>query len=391
MLLEQLGLIDNPFKVAVSEREPAESFGSVYVDPFDGAAEPLLEWLGQPRSQVVLADYGMGKTATSLALTYTLRGAYTQGPTLHVRYTPMVSTVAADPEAWAQHCFTGLVRELTIDLLVQFFERFGAWGGSGRTMTEAEQQALTRQLRAAPQSLRRAISDLSNGRVRRERLWGNLRITVRPEVLSDEWLSMLRDQVTPAFAEPPVACSLDEAVADARTLGFDAIFVALDAADDATQDPGVIVQLLRPLLERLPEWHGKQLFLKAFLPSVVDKKLIAEYKDDFNRLTPPVEVATIAPISPLQLSAILAARLRAVAAHSGSISSLDWLRGPDIRGSIQDALTERAGGSPRRAIELADELLRFHEANGFADQGRLTLTNAEWQQFLAETAAPPPH
>lgn len=400
MLLELLGLSTNPFSSSVSERDQADRFAAMYVDPRDPEIADesgdlpllLLDQLLQPKSHIVLADYGMGKTATSYALEYALRSAYTGQPTLHVRFTPHVADVSDD---WPIHCLKRLTAELTIDLLIQFFERFGEWGGAQRALTPTLQAVLTRRLAAAPESLRNAIRAIVRGHASPSLLWKRLRPTVRQEILSDEWRALLKTQID-LLPDPPtpiptgdhpdtietVVHHLAAACADARQLGFANIVITVDAVDDHTTDTRRILDVVRPLLDRLPTWQAEQIFLNIFLPVSLHDVISIEYSSLFYGLTPLAELATIPQSSPRHLSEILAIRLRNAAAHDGAMSSLDWLKGADVADSIQDQIVYLAAGSPRRVIELADALLRFHEEHGFQDHQRLTLTATEWQQFV---------
>src|SRR5262249_14443771 len=77
-LVAAMGLRYDPLVTSVSESDAAPDFGEIYVDP----RPSLLDLLKHRTSALVFADYGMGKTATRLALEYALRNSYEGQPPL---------------------------------------------------------------------------------------------------------------------------------------------------------------------------------------------------------------------------------------------------------------------------------------------------------------------
>lgn len=386
----------DPFKVAVSESDAAFNFARIYVDPplvepQPGLRqEPLRERLKAPRHSFVFANYGMGKTATSLALAYELREAYGHNapPTLHVTYQPgFRGTAPASPEAARQQHLAQIARHTTTDLVIQTLERLSERLGGAETLTLAERTALARQLNAAPQSLRLVLRHLASGKAQPDKLWGVLRPTVRPEIATAGWFADVRALVAPYLTGTTSTITLDDIIADARALGFGPIFISLDALDDATLSAEVLRQRIEPLLPLLPTWQNIGMYFKCFLPVGLSAYFESEFRKQYAFLTPFPDLATIADSTPEHLMEILDRRLQAATTADSYLKSLDDLRGPDVRASITQTLAEAAGGSPRDVLELAARLVEFHSNHGYTDGKRPWINADEWLAFLREIDA----
>lgn len=385
-LIDALHLIHDPFRSSVSESEVSADFASIYVEPQtsrDSGEDSLLDWLRQERSSFLFADYGMGKSATRLALEYTLRNDYTSTPTLVVRYLPSVDQQlpVADLRRHHEH---QIAAEMTVDLLVQFFERLSERAGGPNQISPTEAEALGRVIRASPGSFQRVLGRIVRGSVKPAHIWGGQRLAARPEIVTKAWLDGMRRIITPALVGPPGPRVWQQLVADARALGFHSVFLTLDAVDEYSASPAAHRDLIDPLIRTLPEWQRQRVFFKVFLPAQTRGYFDDDYKSIFNALTPTPELATIARSTPDHLSRIISERLRAAARSNASLSSLDWLTGQEIDVSIQDTIARLADGSPRAAIALASALLDYHCNHGFADGQRLWLTAGEWREFLLQ-------
>lgn len=404
-LIQALRLAHDPFQVAVSESDATFNFARIYVDPpiiagpagEQGRPMSLIQRLMRPRHSFVFAAHGMGKTATRLALEYTLREAYTYvgRPVLHVSYQLVVRSDATDDvplllgEQLAQ-----IARNLTTDLVIQCLERLSERVGGLEALTSGERAALERQLRAAPESLRVVLRGIARGSVRPDKLWRVLRPTVRPEIRSEQWVGLVRDLVSELIEEPISEQGWRQVIADAGELGFGQVFLALDALDEQAINMDVVGRRIEPLMEMLPAWEAEGLFLKCFLPVELYTQFEHKFATGFASLTAEPELATIDRSTHAHLAAILEQRMRAVLVPESLISSLDQLRGPGFEQSIEDRLAAWADGSPRAVLDLASRLLDYHSTHGFATHGRIWMTPEEWRDFRAELAelglAPPP-
>jgi hypothetical protein len=387
----------DPFKVAVSESDAAFNFARIYVDPpleaGQQAHEPygLRERLKQARHSFVFASYGMGKTATSLALAHELREAYSHvgAPTLFVTYQPTIRpSPSGDERSLLRAHLTQIARHMTIDLVIQTLERLSERFGGPAAFSQTESEAFTRQLWAAPRSLRVVLKRIAQGKARPDKLWGVLRPTVRPEIATAAWFADVRALVEPHLDVTPLELEWPAIVADAKALGFGQIFLSLDALDEGTINMDVLEQRIAPLLPLLATWQLRELYLKCFLPVDLRPYFVREFTKKSISLTPPPDLATIANSTPEHLIQIIDRRLQAALTPDSSISSLDDLRGPGMEAGITQTLASEGRGSPRAVLELASRLIAFHSSHGFATSGRLWITADEWRAFLDEIRAP---
>lgn len=376
-LIAAMGLRYDPLITSVSESDPAADFGEIYVDP----QPSLLDMLRQAASALVFADYGMGKTATRLALEYTLRNSYEPSPPLCVTYTPRIDLLengdAADILTRHQEAIS---REIAIDLIIQLIERQDS---DPETLSAKQQAALRRQARALPLRLRHRIRDAAASGPSDGVIWHGIRPVARYVAMTPRWRGWI-DRINSAFvpgAPQPVAW--EQALEDTRTLGFPRVFLLIDAVDEGAINRDALQAVVAPLLNAIGRFQDQKMLLKCFLPTDLLELVRDTYQKRFQGLTVPVELATIAEVPRDHLEAIVNERLQAASASNASFRSLDWLKGSEITESIQARLAILARGSPRRMIELASALLDFHSEHGFRQKERLRLTAAEWQEFLA--------
>lgn len=397
LIKEGWRLAQDPFKVAVSESDATFNFARIYVDPPLEAGEPnedhaqLRDRLKAACHSFIFANYGMGKTATSLALAFELREAYGHDavPILHVTYQPGFHGEAPDDhDVLRRQHLAQIARHMTTDLVIQTLERLNERLGGAAALTATEHAALERQLGAAPQSLRLALGHLITRRIPPDRLWGVLRPTVRPELATAGWYADVQALIEPFLHNKPTSFPLDTILADARALGFGPIFISLDALDNATIAFEEVRRRIEPLLPLLDRWQAQQVYFKCFLPvelrAAFDHDFIAKYTS----LTPSPDLATIAASTPNHLMEILDRRLQAVTTPASFLGSLEDMRGPGIKDSITETLVEHAHGSPRRVLELAARLFEFHSSHGYAEAERLWMTVEEWATFLKEISSP---
>ncbi len=381
-LIKAIGLAYDPFSSGVSEKDLAPDFGSIYVDLQPG----LLAALQRPEAGCLFADYGMGKTATRIALEYALRLA--RSPvTLCTTYTPLITMQLPGGEQSPAELFAAISTELRIDLLIQYLERLPEREAHGAAaLVPAQREALLRQARALParllKPLRAALRDESPERS--AAFWRGLRPVVRYVAPDAHWHDLLA-LVQGAARSPVEAPAWSTTIADVRSLGFEQMMLLVDAVDTRSFSVEAYLEVIRPLLIATAELANQQIFVKYFLPLEM-KPLLKPFLDQQQAgLTPLRAIATIDTISSNDLDLLLKERFEAAGTSSASFRSLDWL-GESIDESIQARLVALAAGSPRRLIELASALIDFHSLNGFRQAQRTWLTAEEWYRFLAEHA-----
>jgi hypothetical protein len=389
-LIQAMGMRYDPLMTSVSESESAPDFGEIYVDP----QPSLLDLLRQPSHALVFADYGMGKTATRLALEYALRNTHAAQPALCVTYTPHISRqdrAAAGPTL-EQH-LAALGTDVAIDLVIQLIERADK---NPQMLSEQQRAALLRQAGSLPLRMRRRFRDAaraSEGDLKDGIIWRDIRAIVRHVAVTPQWHEWVK-QIAFDSAGSPQPVSWEQTLADARILGFPQIYILIDAVDEdigaaesGVLDRAALRATVAPLLAEMQQFYGQNVMLKCFLPA--DLQELAQIRDhgQFEGLTVPIEIVNIAQVSQAHLEAIVNERLQAASVSNASFRSLDWFKGPDVDQSIQSHLAFIARGSPRRMIELSSQLLDYHSHHGFKTDGRIWLTYSEWQAFLARLDA----
>jgi len=388
VLLNAMGLEFDPFSVSFSEGEATRpwDFASIYVEPQPHLIEKLLA----PRSTVLLAGYGMGKTAARLAVEYLLRNDGNPAPTLSVTYTPAVDDLIGQPEAVVlERHRSSLALNAALDLVVQFVERLEA-----RSQAPSEQEgAIMRRLAASlPSTLQRHVLNNVLEEENNGVFWHPLRPVVRRTRVTPHWrtvLEHLRAGTTP-FRQEPLAWH--DLVGYAKQLGFPRIYVLVDGVDGVNVEPNALHTVIKPLLDELLRFQEQGVFLKCFLPaSPLNIIIRTRYEHLLNALTVPGDVVTIRSVPAPTLKHIIAERLRRARSRRGSVRSLDWLQSDTIHESIEQTLAQHANGSPRELIILISNLLDFFCMHGLRSLGRadeFRLTQEVWKQFCHEYLPP---
>lgn len=383
-LISTMGLAYDPFSHAFSEGDPAPDFQSIFVDP----TPSLLDKLQRRGHLVILADYGLGKTATRLALEYVLRSARAQPPCLCVTYTPSLEDLAHHgADDLLEHMLRDMAAAAAIDLVVQFIERLD---DLPRMLSAEQSAALARQARALPQQVQKRFQQVAREAHHDGALWrgdravSGIRPVVRHVATTRRW-RLAVEVIAAAASGQRVPQPWDRSLADARTLGFGEVVLLVDAIDEQQIDPAVQTELIAPLLAHAPALEERQVSMKCFMPA--PEPSIARSMSTFmNTLTSSIEIATIERGTQDDLLSIVHERLEAASASPTSYPTLDWFKRDDIAESLEVKLAQLADGSPRRMMELVSAFLDYHSEHGFLhvqERGRPWITRAEWQEFLA--------
>jgi DNA-binding winged helix-turn-helix (wHTH) protein len=167
--------------------------------------------------------------------------------------------------------------------------------------------------------------------------------------------------------------ALDALVDVARALEIRALYVMVDGLDEflfKAPDPEDQVTLLLPLLSDLRLVEHSFLAFKFFLPSALLPALRARDEVRLDRL-----VWHQVSWTGSALRALL--RQRLVAFSEGQVQSMQALfDDPSSSGDVDARLVRWANGSPRMLLELGDELLSVHCAQG-ASSAKLTEADLE--------------
>lgn len=378
-LIKAIELAYDPFSSGVSEKDLAPDFGSIYVDLQPG----LLKQLQHAEPTCLFANYGMGKTATRIALEYEVRLA-PQPPTLVVTYTPNLDPNSAATEHTFYQHLEAIAAELRIDMFIQYMERLPERAAEGQTTLDLiQQRALHRQARALPTRFTSAIRTALNHSEKDGAFWHALRPVVRHVAATPTWRSLAETIAKAAQPSSAAKPSWEETVYDTHSLGFEQIFILVDAVDEGMSNADAYLDIVGPLLSAADDLTKQHIYLKFFLPLELQEALETQSKLYNNALTSLKTIATINKISSTNLDDLIDSRFLAASTSVESYRSLDWF-GPEVGESIQARLIEIANGSPRRLIELVSALIDFHSLNGFRSEGRVWLTRDEWQRFLEE-------
>jgi len=161
-------------------------------------------------------------------------------------------------------------------------------------------------------------------------------------------------------------------------LGFEAIFILVDGADAYVSQPEEVLSLLEPLLRRTPEWAGRRIFAKYFLPL----PLLPRLEERFPHLTAEIRRVIIQWTERL-LAQVLEERLRV--ASRGLFTSLRGMGGRDLPTDPEAYLAARVHPLlPREVVYLAglvlDEHLRRAGPSGWIEQTDLERAVARYRK-----------
>lgn len=355
LIQDAMGLRFDPFVSGYSEREAVRSwdFASVYIQPQPNLIEKLLT----PCSTVLLADYGLGKTAARFALEHLLRNSSELAPTLCVTYTPAPETlIGYSDEYILQRYLEELVAAAVIDLLIQTVERLDS---RSHDLSDEQYAVLGALAAALPFRLKKSLKQINLNRSGNDTFLPGQRAVVRRTSTTSRWrqvMSYLKNSIDTTPSQPLDWRTIVEYTA---TLGFSRIYVLVDAIDSGQNEQNELHEAIAPLLRHLKAFQSQGVFLKCFLPAPLDEIIRTRYERPLKALTVPGNVVTIRNVSEDKLKRIVAERLRRASARRGSVRSIDWLQADEIEGSIEQVIAQHANGSPREMLRLIDLLLDY--------------------------------
>jgi hypothetical protein len=387
--INAIGLAHDPFLMPVGEQEavldnylellysggrspikqlPAKYLPlSYYVSPenaYHTNGSPF-QGLDTSRPAFVLGGPGMGKTMLRLVL----EAKYRLNPdqTLIVTFSRL-SIVKENgyetrPGRGLRDFWQPLTRDVATDLFIQVIEQHDFLNNS----PEQEQtEKMAGLLQSADGELWRLVDDLLEsrngklpGRYGLGEYWHRVgRLPVRHVGWTaglQQWLLELKDarrhQTERESGEAAFCCALSTA----KSWGFKQVFVLVDSVDIYFRQTDQMEAVLSPLLQMAIDWHKRGVIFKFFLPEQL-ASLIKRWTEQFDQdSVKPVMLYLNWPNE--KLRQLLQARF--LAARSDRVG-LSGLVERELVDSIDDMVIREAKGSPRRLLQVVNELINAH-------------------------------
>lgn len=388
-LFQTLGLDHDPFAFASTELElPVNRddppFLTYFVDlPVEGSSLSLLENLKQPGHAVVYGTSGSGKTMLRYALEAQCRG---MADRILVVSQPMGKggpKTAVPPLSPA-----AFVEALATDLFVQTLEQFDSFLNppDAELITELSHFWHT-NIPNFHRNLERHLSqgkpaDAPTGISVWWRTWK--RIVVRYTPLNTARVQFLT-AVLAAGEGGETAVTHNNAIQQGRhlahRLGYKQIFYLIDVADTPQLNTTKLIEQLCELPNWLPLANNEiPISLKLFLPERMKDTI-----QDSSALCPPALIspsfsAIIRWNRPELLQALIANRFRSAGSW---IRGIEVLASQEIAAELPNQLIKAANQSPRRLLQIVNQLIRVHAERDFGDP---TITIDDWQAVRASWA-----
>ena len=367
------GFDSNPF---ASKEADFEVMGdqSRMVDYFVRAFwfEQILGEARQPRSAILSARRGFGKSASRLMVEYECRHGRLAGQVLAVAYTNFERAIAAqhhsDNQAVQQAHMRSITENCTLSLMNYLKEQPAqianlGYGGSYRLVALLAGYTNLFDPFQLDETLRQTNADekvLNSQTFLEAAQTGSLTNLLDRANLGQEraWLELLGQAAIYNQPPPPLNLSL---IYDfyrlAQMVGLSAVYILVDRVDELPEtaaNPAAGAELLRPLLADLRLMEVPGLAFKFFLPNEISALLFASPEIRADRLT-RYEIHW----SEAQLVNFLHNRLLAYSSNSG-LNSLAPFCETGFADEIDQELSGRAEGSPRNLLRLGELLINEH-------------------------------
>jgi len=394
--LEQRGFQGNPFGIYQAELEErlADYFiPTVYYDEIKGTADA-------PRTMVVFAARGHGKSAHRIMVARSCRPAALHGDILaapYIDFGPLPAQMAEDPKSvrLSQHltlilhsCAKAFVETLIQDpdlvatLGPEWLSRLKWLCVQQPSMPVLTPSMVLTHLR----ELARDSLNLDWGEFQRAWHAGRLGELLRGQAVLEH--PAARFLITLADTRPEAidigrlsAARLLNLFTDlVRQIGLKAVYILVDRVDEVppmADDPAIAADFVEPLLANLPLMECPGAAFRFFLPLEIQSALAEKTTIRYDRLL-------FRQIVWDESSLIELLRQRLIAFSGGKVEALsDLCDEAEVRRGwrVDQDVVQHAQGSPRNLLRLGELLLWAHARQ---PEGGLSLTRADWESALSE-------
>lgn len=353
--LEKFGFSDNPFSSQEASREDPRRLNEYFVTPpyFD----EILGDASSPKTTLVFAPRGGGKTAQRVMVDYYCRNNLTRGRILSVLYADFSQVmdhkeVNRDPFRISSRHHANEILKRTVLALAGFLTQSPIARKPFQQLSGLDRLHLRWFISTYDEYLRLGqIDTLSEARI----LLPDLELSSRIGFLRDgKTIPIKIIQRLESGKESPPAQLLDDVSQLLVPLGFEAIYVLVDRVDEFQEtaaDLTAAVALIEPLVADLTLMELPRIAFKFFLPLEMEDAIRARPTVRLDRLSPRRIEWTD--------GALLEVLHKRLAAFSG-YSSLDAVCVPELRGRIEQEMLGVADGLPGNLIRLGALLLSEH-------------------------------
>ena len=381
--LTLIGFGANPFGTREAESEGAE-LGQYFVE-YPYFDEVLGSGL-QPRTTLLFADRGCGKSANRCMIKDYCRSQRIEGNVLAIPYTnfrAVFQAAGGDPAQVTQGMHIHEILRQGVSALLDHLCRHPELIQRLYENNRPRWVTLTPPTYLTPTFINHLLRQCSPGlgltaaalqKAVRKQALEDLLTTTRDEArLTVQLLALLLNAQASSDAEPapPPVAQLQELVEFLRFLEFDAAYILVDRVDElpeTSQSPQSSVDLLRPLLDDLALLELPHLAFKFFLPTEMQPAVEAIARTDrivFRHVT----------WTSSDLQRLLEARLKAFS--DGRVSSLSQVGDVNLK-DLDGQLVEQAVGSPRNLIRLGE--LVFSEHCRLPVDDRVQIDTGDWKR-----------
>jgi hypothetical protein len=381
-LFQTLNLDHDPFAFASTELElPVNRddppFLTYFVDlPVENSSVSLLENLKQPGHAVVYGGVGSGKTMLRYALEAQCRGMSDRILVVSQpmgKGEPKSTDMPLSPAAFAE--------ALATDLFVQTLEQFDSLlNRPDAELTEELSHYWHTNIPNFHRNLERHLAqgqpvDAPTGISVWWRTWK--RIVVRYTPFNTARMRFLTSVLTLGEKRETTGSHnnfIQQGCHLAHRLGYKQLFYLIDVAGTSQLNTTKLIEQLYAIANWLPLTPDDvPISLKLFLPERLKEILQAYPEERPAALISPSFSAIIEWNHPELLQALIANRFRSAGSW---IQGIEVLASQEIAVVLPNQLVKAANESPRRLLQIVNQLIRAHVER---DAGDPTITTDDWQ------------
>lgn len=397
--LDFFGFSASPFSKWEAEEEARlspERLSDQWVKP--ACFDRILGQASEPKTMLIFAPRGVGKTACRILVEYYCKEGLGQGergetdgrvlPVLHIHHDEAIRQAGEQQHPIDEYWHTREILKQAVQALTELLQAEDELSHRIDGMSPGRLADLQWFFYAYPpasmedlESIQETFGFTSVLDLDRREI-GFLRNEPGRRWLSDQ----TRDYFDARRDTSPIEqlyLFVELMCADApQGFGFEAVYVLLDGLDEFSFSADLkrerAVRLLVPLLSNLRLMNAPDMAFKCFLPAELDSAIRHHPTVRQDRLG--VETITW---SARDMQEILRRRL----ATYGPVQEMDMLCAPELRG-LERKLIEVADANPRRMIRLCDFLLQTHLERPLEqppeelDEGAYLFSKADWEEAL---------